>query len=187
MSGQKREGWEGREAEKKKEGRGGERGECALSVLGPGGVHPRQGVEIPLQLPAFFFCLFLFTHLTRLGHIFSWHHVPSYLFTRRMKLQQSCLKHENNGGSGRQRCHLRLNYHNKTIKMQVLVLFLCQLKHLEGEHDQNYKYRKHAKKKSYGYSCLESIANCNGSRANPFIVVLLASSCFHVSLNGIII
>lgn len=130
-----------------KRGEGGREGRmcplCSRARRGP----PTSGCGNSVAASCFFFCLFLFTHLTRLGHIFSWHHVPSYLFTRRMKLQQSCLKHENNGGSGRQRCHLRLNYHNKSIKMQVLVLFLCQLKHLEGEHDQNYNYRKHAKKK----------------------------------------
>lgn len=52
LSEQEREIWEGREAEKKRQEEGREGSMC--SVLEPGGVHPHQGVEILLQLPAFF-------------------------------------------------------------------------------------------------------------------------------------
>lgn len=62
----KRESWEGGEVEKRK------RRECALSVLWAGRVHPHQGVEIPLQLPAFFSLLL---H-SLVSVISSWHHVP---------------------------------------------------------------------------------------------------------------
>ena len=75
-----------------------ERGECALSALWAGLVLPHQGVEIPLQLPAFSPSLSLFTPLTHLCHIFSWHHVPFYFSTLRMTLHQACLGNQNTGG-----------------------------------------------------------------------------------------
>lgn len=50
LSGQKKRKLGGTGGREEMEGR---RGECALSGLWEGGVHPHQGVEIPLQLPAF--------------------------------------------------------------------------------------------------------------------------------------